>query len=152
MNAWLRPPLALLLLALVILPVLAADSPGSEAKLEAQLVWGSNEEKAPKPELKPVTAEIEKKLKCLPFKWQHYFEVRRKQFAVAPDGTQKVQLSKDCTIVVKKLANDMVEVTLLGQDKTVGSIKQKLPAGETLVLGGNAENFTSWFVVLRQVK
>ena len=155
MNPCLRHSAALLLLTLVLLPGLpglAGDSPAGEAKFEAQLVWGTNEEKAPNAELKPITAETEKRLKGLPFKWQHYFEVKRRQFTVAQDGVQRIRLSKDCTIIVKKLANDMVEVTLLGQDKTVGSIKQKLPAGETLVLGGNAENYTSWFVVLRQVK
>jgi len=148
--AWHR--IALLLLAVVSLLSLAGTVAAKEIKLEAQLVWGTNDEKTDNAELKPVTAEVEKRLKSLPFKWQHYFEVKRKQFTVQHAKTQRINLSKDCVIEVKNLENDQVEVTLLGKGEVVGRIKQKLPDGETLVLGGNAANFTGWFVVLRPVK
>jgi len=144
--------IALLLLAVVSLLSLAGTIAAKEIKLEAQLVWGTNDEKTDNAELKPVTAEVEKRLKSLPFKWQHYFEVKRKQFTVQHAKTQRINLSKDCVIEVKNLENDQVEVTLLGKGEVVGRIKQKLPDGETLVLGGNAANFTGWFVVLRPVK
>jgi len=144
--------IALLLLAVVSLLSLAGTVAAKEIKLEAQLVWGTNDEKTDNAELKPVTAEVEKRLKSLPFKWQHYFEVKRKQFTVQHAKTQRINLSKDCVIEVKNLENDQVEVTLLGKGEVVGRIKQKLPDGETLVLGGNAANFTGWFVVLRPVK
>jgi hypothetical protein len=139
------------LLALVFCLGWAATATAKEMKLEAQLVWGTNDDKAPADQ-KPVAAEIEKRLKSLPFKWQHYYEVKRRQLTVEHGGTQKVSLSRDCLIVVKQLENDQVELTLMGKGEVVGCIKQKLPAGETLVLGGNAANFTGWFVVLRQVK
>jgi hypothetical protein len=131
---------------------LAGTLEAREIKLEAQLVWGTNESKSPDPAQKPVTEEVEKRLKGLPLKWQHYYEVKRKQFTVAHEATKRTSLSKDCVIVVKNLDKDMVEVTLLGKGEVVGRIKQKLPEGETLVLGGNAANLTGWFVVLRQVK
>jgi hypothetical protein len=145
-------PSILLLLALVCCPGRAATAPTNETKFEAQLVWGTNDDKPANEEQKPVAAEVEKRLKAMPFKWQHYYEIKRKQFTVEHAGTQRTSLSKDCLIVVKHLENDQVEVTLMGKGEVVGRIKQKLPAGETLVLGGNAPNFTGWFVVLRQVK
>lgn len=143
----------LVLLVCVAFGLQAADAPAPKAlKYEAQLVWGTNDSKSPDPDQKPVTAEVEKRLKALPLKWQHYYEVQRKQFDMGADGKQRVRLSGDCSIVVKRLEGDQVEVTLLGKGEVVGRIKQKLPEGETLVLGGNAANFTGWFVVVRQVK
>jgi hypothetical protein len=123
--------------------------PASEVKLEATLVWGTNEAQSPNPDHKPVCPEVEKKLKDLPFRWKYYFEVKRKQFQVAEAGTQKVVLSKDCQIVVKNLGKTVVAMDLLGKGERVGTIKQRLPKGEVLVTGGNAANFTGWFVVLK---
>lgn len=131
---------------------LARAAVATETKLEAQLVWGTNDAKPPDPDQKPVTADIAQRLKALPFKWQHYYEIKRRQFSLGRDATQRITMSKDCVIEVRNLEGDHVEVTLLGKGEVVGRIKQKLPPGETLVLGGNAANFTGWFVVLRPVK
>jgi hypothetical protein len=149
-RIWPRTLMVLFLLAGWV--GLAGTVAAKELKLEAQLVWGTNEDKAPEPEQKPVAPEVEKRLKALPFKWQHYYQIKKRQFTVAHNATQRVAMSKDCTIIVKNLENDQVEVTLMGKGEVVGRIKQKLPEGETLVLGGNAANFTGWFVVLRPVK
>ena len=121
-----------------------------EIKLEAQLIWGTNDEKSPNPKHKSVDAKVEKKLKKLPFKWQHYFEVNRKQFTVAQGETTKIVLSKDCEIKVRNAGNNSVELQIFGKGESVGKISQALPKDELLVTGGNAANFTSWFVVLHQ--
>lgn len=128
-----------------------ADASSKEMKFEALLVWGTNDDSSPDPKHKEVEPEVEKKLKKLPFKWKNYFEVNRKEFSVEKDGSIKIKLSKDCEIKVRNLGDGTVEVTLYGKGKSVGTIKQALPKGELLVTGGNAENLTAWFVVLRQV-
>ena len=70
-----------------------------------------------------------------------------------PDGEQKdVPVSKSCSIRVKNLGRQKVEVTLIGKGKEAGKITQALPKGELLVVGGNAENATAWFVVLKQAE
>jgi hypothetical protein len=46
----------------------------------------------------------------------------------------------------------MVEVSLVGKGKDVAKRTQKLPKGETLVLGGNAPNATAWLVVLKRLE
>lgn len=122
-----------------------------ELKLEAQLIWGTNEPKSPNPNHKPVEPDVEKKLRSLPFKWSHYFEVNRVKFTVPHGQTNRVAMSKECEVVVKNLGNNIVEVTLFGKGERVGTITQVLPKTELLVTGGNAPNFTAWFVVLRQV-
>jgi hypothetical protein len=136
------------LLALAAWPSAVA----AEIKLEAQLIWGTNDKQSPNPDHKPVDAEVEKRLKKLPFKWQHYFEVNRKQFSVPEGETKKVVLSKDCEIKVRNAGKGVVEVQLFGKGELVSKISQALPKDEWLVTGGNAANFTSWFVVLRKVE
>lgn len=122
----------------------------TELKLEAQLIWGTNEPKSPNPNHKPVDEKVAQKLKDLPFKWSHYFEVTRKSFTVGRNETLQVVLSDECEIRVRQLEENQVELTLIGKGKRVGRITQKLPKSEMLVLGGNAPNYTAWFVVLHR--
>ena len=139
-------------LALVTWFGLTAAMAADDLKLEATLVWGTNEAQSPDPKHKPVCAEVEKKLNTLPLRWRNYFEVKRQTITVPESGTQKVNLSKDCQIVVKNLGKAGVELNVIGKGENVGRIKQSLPKGEVLVTGGNAANFTGWFIVLKQVE
>jgi hypothetical protein len=147
-------PIGVACLAVVFL--FLAPSSGHAAsgdmKLEAQLIWGTNDEKSPDPNHKAVEQDVERKLKKLPFKWKNYFEVTRKTLTVPRNGETKVALSKDCELRVRHVSGNTIEVNLIGKGQDVGVIKQSLPKGELLVTGGNAENLTSWFVVLRQVE
>ncbi len=131
-------------------------SPGGAAepnlKLEALLIWGTNDTQSPEPKHKPVSPEVQKKLQELPFKWTSYFVVNRKVLEVPPKGSARVSMSEKCEIEVKNLGNTTVEVSLFGRREHVLNRKQALPKGETLVLGGNAPNATSWFVVLKQTE
>jgi hypothetical protein len=139
----------------VLLALLVASGTGARAdglKLEASLIWGTNDEPSGNPDVKPVEPKVEKKLKKLPFKWKNYFEVKRTQLTVPRGEAVKVAMSKDCEIQVRNLGDDTVELSLIGKGTQVSKIKQALPKGELLVTGGNAENFTAWFVVLRQIE
>jgi hypothetical protein len=142
--------LTCLTLGFLLVIGLGARAQAGEIKLEAQLIWGTNDEKSPDPKHKSVDPKVAKKLKKLPFKWQYYFEVNRKQFAVEQGETKKIVLSKDCEIKVRNAGNNMVELQIFGKGECVGKISQALPKDELLVTGGNAANFTAWFVVLRQ--
>jgi len=122
-----------------------------ELKLEAQLIWGTNDKASPNPKHKAVEPDVEKRLKNLPFKWSNYFEVNRQQIKVPATGEARARMSDDCEVVIKQVGSGQVEVTLLGKGKQVGKITQALPRKELLLLGGNAPNFTAWFVALRQV-
>ena len=113
---------------------------GGELKLEAQLVLGSNDAKPKDSSLKPVARDIEKKLKHLPLKWDHYYVVSGKKFSVGDNASRKITLSKDCSVSVKNLGGSRVEVTLMNQSQTVGRITQPLRKGQTLVAGGDGEN------------
>ena len=142
--------LACIALGLLLLAAWAGSAQAGELKLEAVLIWGTNDEKSPDPKHKPVGPLLAKKLKKLPFKWQNYFEVNRVKFTVAEDQTQKIDLSKECKIKVRNVGKSTVEVQLFGKGELVSKISQSLTKDECLLTGGNAANLTAWFVVLRQ--
>ncbi|MCX6891843.1 MAG: hypothetical protein WCL11_19860 [Verrucomicrobiota bacterium] len=121
-------------------------------KLQAQLVWGTNDERSPDPKHKPVEAVVKEKLKELPLKWSNYFEINRKNVELSPSGTSKVELSEKCQLEVTSLGGSKLEVILLGKGKETLKRTQALPKGEMLVLGGNAPNATAWLVVLKRIE
>lgn len=125
---------------------------GAAMKLEAQLLWGTDDAKSPNPKHKPVDDKLRKKLKDLPLKWANYFEETRKTLEVPVGAARRIFLSDLCEIEVKNLDGNRVEVTHFGRGKKVGTRTQALPKGEMLVLGGNAPDATAWLVVLRQVQ
>jgi len=127
----------------------AAASP--PMKLEAQLVWGTNDKQSPNEKHTPVKPEVRKKLEDLPLKWSNYFEVNRQRFEVPIGGSTKVPLSKQCSIEVKNLGGSKIEVSHFGKGEHTLKRMQRLPKGETFLLGGNAPNATSWFVILKRV-
>jgi hypothetical protein len=141
------------LLALVWGACVPTSASAPELKLEAQLVWGTDDSKPPPgKDYKPVEAELRKKLKDLPLKWSNYFEVNRRTFSVQVGELKKEPVSDKCQIELKNVDNSIVEVALIGRGKEVMKRKQALPKGEILVLGGNAPNATAWLVVLKRAE
>ena len=139
----------------VALGFLAVGAPVARAetlKLEAQLLWGTNDAQSPDKNHEPVAPDIEKKLRDGPFKWTHYFVVNHKRFDVPSSETRKVALSEKCEIEVKYLGQSQVEVSHFGQGKKTWHGTQPLPRGETLVLAGNAPSSTSWLIVLKRIE
>ena len=140
------------LLVLGVISIGAGSVQAQALKIEAQLIWGTNDKSSPNPKHTPVEADVEKKLKDLPLKWTHYFVVNRKTFDVAKDANSKVTLSDQCAIEVKDLGKSVIEISHFGKGERVWTGKQSLPKGETLVLGGNAPSSTSWLVVLKRIE
>ena len=130
----------------------APAGPASKMKLQAQLIWGTNDEKPSDPNLKPIDPEVAKKLEGLPIKWKYYYVVTVKEFSVDEGATKNVEMSKECTVAVKNIDGTNVEVQLIGKGKPAGKVTKGLGKGKCLVTGGNAENFTAWFVFLKQVE
>lgn len=128
----------------------ASSTVAAELKLEAQLVWGTDDSKPPAgKDWQPVEPALKKKI---PLKWKNYFEVRRKNFPVKTGEMRREPMSDMCQVEVKNVDNKSVEVSLFGKGKEVMHRKQALPKGEILVLGGNAPNDTAWLVILRQAE
>jgi hypothetical protein len=149
-SPWL---IALTFLGLLGMGVALAADAKSAAKFEAQLIWATNDKQSPDPKHKEVEPEIRKKLAELPLKWEHYFEINRQQVSVPKNGTNCVVLSDKCTVTVKRLGDQKVEVSLYGKKATACFTRtQPLPKSDILVLGGNAPNATAWLVTLKRVE
>ncbi|MBI5772520.1 MAG: hypothetical protein HZA89_02110 [Verrucomicrobia bacterium] len=113
--------------------------------MQAQLIWGSNGGVPSKPSHKEVDAQLRDKLRNI-FKWNKYFEVERKAFTVPP--VREVKLSEDCTIQVKHLGENKVEVRLFGKNRHMVTKRQSITRDESIVLAGDGKDGTAWFVVV----
>ena len=140
-RAW-----AVIVLALLVaLPVA-----GANLKLEAKLIWGTDEAKSPNPNHKPVEQEVADRLRKM-FKWKNYFVVNRVEKTVPSRGSNRFVLSEKCTIEVTELEGPKVEVKLIGEGKAVHKTVKGLAQGEWFTYAGDDKNDTAWFVIIRQL-
>jgi hypothetical protein len=137
--------LAATVLCLALLSGIAARA-AEPLRVEALLVWGTDEAKSPDPSHKPIDPVLAARLDKSPYRWRHYFEVNRKVLEIPVDQNQKdIAMSEQCKLDVKNLGNGWVEIKLYGKGKLISTHKEKLP----LVLAGDARNGTAWMVVIR---
>lgn len=128
---------------------------GADAKkaavLEVQLLWGTDMEKSPNKDHKPVDPDVEKRIHSFPLKFKHYFLVNRNKVTLTQGGEQKVDVSEKCAVVIKNLDNMKFQVTFIGKNKQQTQRTQDLPLHEMLVHGGNAPGSNAWLVVVKRV-
>lgn len=117
--------------------------------IESQLVWGTNATNPPT-KLRLVGPKMSARLMNSPFKWSRYYEVNRQTNSVKLNQAKTVTMSKNCQIVITNLGNSQIKLDVIGKGQLVNTVTQALPQGELLVVGGNAENSTAWFVIVRQ--
>ncbi len=98
LHRLIRWPLALLLAALLAAPLQAA-----ELKLEAKLIWGTNDDNYSDPKHPRVDESTAAKLSKI-FQWKYYFEMNRVVGAVPSRGTKSFEMSKKCVIEITELA------------------------------------------------
>jgi hypothetical protein len=132
--------LACAALLFLLLAGVSAQAADKTLKLEAQLILCSND--APT-NGRPVAPEIEKKLKHLPLKWQHYSVVSAQTITVAKDESKPLVLGKS-EMTLKNLGGERVEVTLVGH----GKITQSLRKSQMLVTNSNDD---ACLIVVRQL-
>jgi len=133
-------------LALAMLATTALAVGAEDLKLQAKLIWGSNDN----PEdirHKPVNHELAGTLERM-FKWRNYYEITNEIGTIALNKSFDFKMSSRCTLKIKNLGNSRVEVSCIGEGKQVSKGTHTLPA-KWLVLGGNDTNNTAWFVGLR---
>ena len=128
----------------------SAGDPG-ETRLVAQLVWGTNEAKPVDKDLKAIDADLEKRLRRI-FKWERYFVMERKKFAVGAAKPAKVEMSKECRLEVNQVSPGEFEIQLFGKGQLVVRKRQRITPGEAVVLGGDDKNDNAWFVVVGLAK
>jgi len=134
-------------IALLMLASVGA-APGADIKLEARLIWATNDQNSPDPKHKPVAPELAKWLEKH-YAWKHYFLVEKKESVIAEGVTGKFVMSDKCTVELKNLGKNVVGANLIGEGKSYSKITLGLPPGESLGLAGDSRNDTAWFVVLK---
>ena len=133
-------------LSLLAAPSLFAE----ELKIEAKLIWATNDEKSPDPKHKPVEAKTAENLRKV-FAWKNYFEVSRQTGVVPNRGTNAFIVSKECTVEIAELEGPKVGVLLIGKGKPVNRTVKALSRGESFTLGGDGRNGSAWFVIISQL-
>lgn len=139
-------------LALVALFVTSVGmASAADRKLEARLIWGTNEEKSPDASHKLLDGELAKKLGDMPLKWKKFFEVNRQVFSINATNYTKIVMSKKCYIEVKDKGANNVTVKVYGDGKQVKRVDKPLPKGDVLTVGGDAKDNNAWFITVRPV-
>jgi hypothetical protein len=123
----------------------------AERKVEARLIWATNDEKSPNPKHKALDGDLAKKLHDMPLKWKNYFEVNRMVFTINDARYTNIVMSKKCSIEVKDKGGNNVTVKLYGEGKQVNRVDKPLPKGEVLTIGGDAKDNNAWLITVRPV-
>ena len=139
----------LALLAFLGPAALAFVPPGlaEDIKVEARLIWGTNEDKSEKPKHKPVDEETAKRLRKI-FKWKNYFLETAETAVIPHRQSKRIKLSQDCEIEIKEMQGAPVEVNTYGKGKWINKTTKSLNAGEWFILGGDDKNECAWFVIV----
>lgn len=118
-----------------------------EIRVEAKLVWGTNDEKSPKKEHVPVDKMTAEKLRKV-FKWKNYFVENKVVGTIPSRGSNQFKLSPQCTIEITELEGPKVEVKLVGNGKDVHRMVKDLNKGEWFVYSGDDKNECAWFAII----
>lgn len=145
-SSWWKFLLLVVGLVVVVMPACAED-----LKIEATLIWATNDEKSPNPKHKPVDAKLAEEFRKI-FMWKNYFEVSRTNGVVPSRGTKPFRVSDKCVVEITELQGPTVEVKLIGEGKPVNKTTKALSRGAYFTLGGgDKKNGSAWFVVISQL-
>jgi len=141
----------LLFLALVF-SLVAVGARAEEIKLEAKLIWASNEPKSPKKEHVPVDAATATKLQK-PFpQWKYFFAETNVVQTVPSRGSNRFTLSKECTLEITELEGPRVAVKLIGNGKAVQQTIKEIRKGGWFVYAGDDKHESAWIVIVTQLE
>jgi len=82
---------------------------------------------------------------------EELYEITNRAAGIPINQISELKMSDSCTIRVKNLGASRVEVSCIGQGKQVHKGTYTLVPPQWLVLGGNGNDNTAWFVGLRAI-
>src|ERR1700749_2059809 len=89
--------------------LLVATAQAQNLKVEAQLIWGTDDVQSPDPKHRPIDADLAHRLSKAPYRWKNYFEVNREVVDIAVGETKtKIPISKRCLLDIKNLGDNRV--------------------------------------------
>jgi len=134
----------------VVALLTASSALAEDLKIEARLIWGTNDDKSPDPTHKLIDAKTAETLRKV-FAWKNYYEVSRTNGTVPSRGTNSFTVSKHCTIEIAEMEGPKVGVLLIGKGKPQNRTIKALSRGESFVLGGDVKDGSAWFVIISQL-
>jgi len=138
------------LLSIFLLALTTSIASAKELKLEAVLIWGTNDEKSSDSRHKPVDLATAEKLRKV-FKWKNYFVVTNQVKTIPSRGSNRFDLSKQCSIEITELEGPRVEVKLIGEGKEVNKTVKTINKGESFTYGKDDKNDSAWFAIITQL-
>ncbi len=139
---------------IVVLMLLAGSLEQSFAanlKLEAKLIWATDEKESPDPKHKPLDAATSASLRKT-FKWKNYFEVNRVVKPVPSRSSSRFELSKKCMLEIKELEGPKIEVKFIGDGKDVHKTTYTIAKGVPVIYSGDDKNQSAWFVIITELE
>jgi len=141
------------LISLALVFLLAAVGAHAEGiKLEAKLIWASNEPTSPKKEHKLVDEATAAKLRKIRPQWKYFFVETIVVKTVPSRGSNKFVLSKECTLEITELEGPRVEVKLVGNGKDVHKTIKEISKGGWFVYTGDDKHESAWIVIVTQLE
>jgi len=140
-------------ICLSMVALLTGAAQAQTLRLEAQLLWGTDDAASPNPKHHPVDAALAKRLDSGPYRWKHYFKVNDVVVEV-PAGQTKagIVMSDQCNVDIKNLGGNRVQVNLHGKGKPVLIHGDSVTKNSLLILAGDTGNKTAWLVAIRLTK
>jgi hypothetical protein len=135
--------------AALVLAAATASSHAADLKLEAKLLWGTNDDKCDGT-CKTMDKDLASKLHGM-FKWQNYYEITNQTTAIPLNQSRNLKMSGHCTLQIKNVGGSRIEINCIGDGKQVCKSASTLVPPKWLVLAGNDTNDTAWFIALRSV-
>jgi len=121
-----------------------------DIKVEARLIWGTNDEKSQKPKHEPVDEETAKKLRKI-FTWKNYFLETKQVIGIPSRESRKLKMSDSCEIEITEQPGAPVEVKTFGKGKLINTTTKSLNHGEWFIIGGDDKNECAWFVIISRL-
>lgn len=140
---------ALFLLSGFCLGALQEKAVAGDLPVEIKLIWATNEANSPDPKHKKLDTDLTKWLQEH-HKWKNYFQVNLKNATLHGNSVSKVEMSPECRLELMHLANSRLEVKLYGKNKLVTKVVGEIPSGKWLVIAGDSQGNTAWFIAVRQ--
>ena len=152
MNLRRRRPFQAVIASILILGM-ATPAFAANVKLEAKLIWGTNDDHdySKDKKHKRVDDATTGKLRAC-FKWKNYWEVTNQVSHIPSRGSTTLKMSEPCTLKITELEGPKIELELIGKGKPVTRAVKTLVKGELTTIGGEDKNGSAWFILVNQLE
>lgn len=128
----------------------ASSVRADDTKIEATLVWGTNDEKSPNKDHKELSPDLAERLAKI-FQWKHYFHVNSVEAKVKSDSHSKFKLSDKALVEIKELEGSKFEIKLYNHDKLITTRTEVIEKGDITAIAGDVKGSDcAWFILIRQ--